>query len=288
MTLIIGAKCPEGIVLISDTKITLGSGKFKYGQKIELPLERFLPGTPVLSAAAGNGNLFDEFNRKLPSLVRQRIREIQLNNYAKLSSVGINLDYPEKIKEYATTSAEGKKLKKEIINPDQNIYVYDGEDLLDDCRELISNICKSQIERFGVMPLEVLIATKTFEPTLHYIDAIGREQQIRDFCAIGAGSEYAKHFFERLWTPEKNINETIALAFFVIKYVENLKIDDSVGVNYKQPPQIAVILTDGQYGFLNPEIFDNMKQLIEEIDKSTDAFEKLMSNLNLPLLLLKK
>jgi len=64
MTYILGAKCRNGIVLVGDTKITIGDGTdFTYAKKITFPLNN------VVMGSAGTKGLYEEFQRRITTKV---------------------------------------------------------------------------------------------------------------------------------------------------------------------------------------------------------------------------
>lgn len=107
MTLIIGLKCKEGVIIVSDRKVTnYASNKPKYITKIHKPLEN----VTLFYGASGYAHLFKEFNRRIPLLVQQRIREFELHNYATMKKQGV--DY------YETLDIEEDKAPKELQSSD--------------------------------------------------------------------------------------------------------------------------------------------------------------------------
>ncbi len=67
MTLIIGARCKDGVVLVGDRKVTIGGGQsFDYSDKI------FLPFTEVVMGSAGYGGLYKSFQNRILNVVAQK------------------------------------------------------------------------------------------------------------------------------------------------------------------------------------------------------------------------
>lgn len=83
MTLIIGFRCEQGVALVSDTKvIDTESGRAEYKKKILVPIN-----APSIAGAAGDSDLFREFNRKIVEVVPIRMRENTIKNMRK-NSIG--------------------------------------------------------------------------------------------------------------------------------------------------------------------------------------------------------
>lgn len=67
MTYILGARCSNGIVLVGDTKITIGDGTdFTYSKKILVP--RGL--NNIVMGSAGTKGLYEEFQRRITTRVK--------------------------------------------------------------------------------------------------------------------------------------------------------------------------------------------------------------------------
>ena len=89
MTLIIGAKCKDGVILVSDKKIVDNqTGEVEYKEKLFFPIE----GASIVVGAAGYVNLFREFNSKLPYLLNEKITEYRIRNIAALAKIGENIE----------------------------------------------------------------------------------------------------------------------------------------------------------------------------------------------------
>jgi hypothetical protein len=90
MTLIIGSKFRDGVILVADRAVTEGT-KLTHELKIESPY----PSDPMFFGAAGYSHKFKQFNRKILERVAEKIRTIDLQNRAYYHQLG--LKYPEKI-----------------------------------------------------------------------------------------------------------------------------------------------------------------------------------------------
>jgi 20S proteasome alpha/beta subunit len=71
--------------------------------------------------------------------------------------------------------------------------------------------------------------------SLTYISQYGTYRPIDDFRIIGTGGRYAKIFMKKIWNKEMRMEEVAELGYFIIKYIENFGLDNTVGVNDSHP-----------------------------------------------------
>ena len=282
MTLIIGFKCKEGIALVSDTKTTdLDTGEALYESKILTPLEN----TSFVVGAAGFTNLCNEFTRKIPKIVTQRIAQRRILNIQELQKTGLSresaIQYIQNQERCVATNLRSVhetentdcKTNAYDFSPIELPHVYSEEDLIDDCEALVKKI---NIQSKNVTdPLELLIGMRSGpnDIHLHFISSDGIEDEINDYFAIGAGSPFVKTFFSRIYNFNKGMNELITHAFRTILYVTIVAKESTVGYSPDFPPQAVIILNDGTYG---KTTFENVQQVIEEIEKEMKNFAELV------------
>jgi len=250
MTLIIGARCVDGVVLVSDKKVVdTESNEHTYKNKLYFPV----PNTGVVVGAAGLANLFDEFNSKLPLIVQQRLAEIRIKNIESLRRIGEKIeDYeippkaPEELKAGQEIKEKEEKPRKKKTGLTQLPYIYSIPDFLDDCRSLIKEIC-SRDESNG---LDVLIAVSVPNqpPDLFHIDFLGSMNR-ENTCAIGSGAPYW-NIFKRKMRTDMTVAETARLFSFVVRCVEELELDKYVGVG-DDTPDIKLLGNDGKPYIIN-------------------------------------
>jgi 20S proteasome alpha/beta subunit len=75
---------------------------------------------------------------------------------------------------------------------------------------------------------------------LTWISGLGGKQEIDTYRAIGIGRIYGDHILEKAWRPNMSMEESAALGYFMISYIENFKLHSSVGID-KVIPQIWFI-----------------------------------------------
>lgn len=283
MTLIIGAVCNEGVVLVGDTKIVdTSKNTVSYTNKILLPLSDKL----VAVGASGLTDVFKRFNRRIPIVFDRREKEIRIENEVQLKKVGLSIadfDSPqtqttqatETIKQEPNPSAP----KKSHITPP---YIYTGENFLSDCKRVVREITEEERE-FHPNPIDVLLSFNAGGvSSLYQINAYGFESEVDSYTAIGSGSVYVDMFFQKLW-KERTYAKTIPLACFVIKFVENMQLDNFVGVQEGEIPQVVVVPhTDtDRYGDLG---FSNREEFLHRAQKWTDEIGKIIEKIDLPKL----
>ena len=71
--------------------------------------------------------------------------------------------------------------------------------------------------------------------TLTYLNSFGLLNPEAKYRLIGSGSRYAKTFLERIWNRDMTMAKVAEIGYFVIKYVEELKLDYTVGLDTRGP-----------------------------------------------------
>ena len=135
--------------------------------------------------------------------------------------------------------------------------------------------------RYGERVLQtndVLIAAKLRDPqlaTLRYIAPEGAGSEILEYKAIGTGAPYGAVFLKRLWRNRNlTMNRVAEVGYFIIKYIETLGLDSTVGVGSERP-QIVFLPNTGDAHEANEETltrFENATKIgleahIKDIDK---------------------
>lgn len=218
MTLIIGLKLKDCILLIGDRKVSNGTDRPSYTDKIEAPLE----GARFAVGAAGLQDLSKEFNRKIANQVNSRNAEVRLLNMAALNGTGISIEEVE----------EGKK---SILLP----YIYDAEHFLDDCSMIIRKLSEIGKE-IEPNPIEALVAVNTNKSSLYKIFHNGHKQE-GDRFAVGSGAVHIQEFLNQLDMEKISIGNAIYAGVFFIKYIEMMCLDDGVGVENDRLPQVFIV-----------------------------------------------
>ena len=73
------------------------------------------------------------------------------------------------------------------------------------------------------------------DSTLTYITQHGIQRPINEFRIIGTGEKFAKIFMKKIWNKDMRMESIAELGYFIIKYIENFRLDNTVGVNDSHP-----------------------------------------------------
>ena len=186
MTLILGAKCVDGVVMIADKKVTIDCGAdFDYTNKLHGVLKH------VIFGASGSPDSFELFKGQAMDYIRT---------------------YPSGKKSMTVDNIINKLAK----------FVYD-----------INKKYKfSNLFAFDVL---VGIQYNNQNSTLTYISQYGTSRPINEFRIIGTGGKYIKIFMEKVWKKDMRMEDVSELGYFIIKYIENFRLDYTVGISENHP-----------------------------------------------------
>ncbi|MFA5855773.1 MAG: hypothetical protein WC867_00305 [Candidatus Pacearchaeota archaeon] len=201
MTYILGARCSDGVVLVADTKITIEDGA-DYAYSKKITN----PLTTVVMGAAGIGGLYKDFQNRIVSAVVQAERSAH-----------------EEARQLIITEEQFGVLVNQIIRNMHSDY--------DEDRHLIINnlmiLCATRMNR------DVATLT-TFNP-------YGFPEPVNTYRAIGHGEPYGSLFLKKMWNKNMTMEETAKLGIFIIKFIQSMKLDSSVGFNEEFLPQVCYI-----------------------------------------------
>jgi len=83
---------------------------------------------------------------------------------------------------------------------------------------------------------DVLLGVKTTGgAVLEYVYPIGFAEGVRKYKAIGHGEPYGSFFLKKWWKPTMTMKDAIELGFFIIKYIQEFQLDNTVGVGDGYP-----------------------------------------------------
>lgn len=280
MTLIIGARFKDGVILVSDRKVTNTESPHnpEWTNKLQTPY----PNTPLCLGTAGYVHLYKQFNRKIIEIAGEKIRETELRNVSAMNQLGLNYKEAEEVKEPQKLNKKDIEIK--IINDDelhdepepQKPYIYSIENFMEDSQDLVRKLCTG---RDGITrpDLDVLlIVSVNNQARLHHINFVGDEEEL-NYCAIGSGSDYVKTFLKKFWREDMSIDEIINLAYFCIYYVQDLDFDGGVGVEDGMLPDHFVVTHDGKHGFYTgleskkAEVKTKIKDKVNKFKEVADA-----------------
>jgi len=288
MTLTVGFKCVDGIALVSDTKIVdTESGDISYDSKILTPLQNTL----CIVGLAGYVNLFKEFNRKIPEIVKKRLAEIRISNIEELLKTGLTrkeaIEYiASREKCISPTLRWIQTDEKHECVEDPNIvgielpHQYSEENFIDDCKSIIKQISSQNEDTDDALEALVGIRRPSDQKLhLHQIDSDGTEVEINDYHAIGSGYPYVETLFGRIYDYNKSMSVLITEAFRTILYAVLVGKESSVGYTKDHPPEAVIIHNDGKYGRI---FFENESQVITEIEKEMEDIASQIKNSHVP------
>jgi len=130
---------------------------------------------------------------------------------------------------------------------------------------------------------DVLLGIKSSTgAVLQYIYPIGFAEGVRKYKAIGHGEPYGSFFLKQWWQPNMTMLEVAGLGYFIIKYIQDFELDNTVGIGNKQP-QVWLIpkkpppkgATPEQIQLLNPYQLSNMDGMEDRVLQKIKEFKQL-------------
>jgi 20S proteasome alpha/beta subunit len=115
---------------------------------------------------------------------------------------------------------------------------YDGDmiTLTTQIESITNELNTTYQERLEGEVFNVLLGIKsTTGATLRYIYPFGFAEGVRNYKAIGHGEPYGSFFLKRWWREDMTMLEVAELGFFIIKYIEDFQLDNTVGVGNGYP-----------------------------------------------------
>lgn len=234
LTLIIGANCQDGVVLVGDKKITVGQGTdFGFAKKI------FMPFNQVIVGSSGMSGIFRDFQARL---------RVEVANLQEAKKDQANINWQEEL----------VLLAGRIIRGMGDEY---GTDFI-----------HNNFQAFVAVRLQS-------EPELLAMGGLGMPQPVTSYDAIGHGDPYASVILKILWSKikPKRMQEAAKIFCLAIRYVQDLELDLSVGIDTKNNdfPQVYYFPKISQTGIEqmqkaeSEEALEAIKKVYEprELDK---------------------
>jgi 20S proteasome alpha/beta subunit len=215
MTLIFGARCLDGVVLVSDRLVKTGEKTDYNGVKIRACGQHKW----AIFSAAGLGTLYEEFLNILTQNVNKRFQWIKYQNDK------LKLD-------------REKTFKNNPEAPEPPYFDYTLEDFKHDCVDLLTemkNRYNVAFESDDDCVLQILYAVLVGgEAKLFYLDSnTCLSAEVPECLFIGYGP-YVE-IFRKLWHSTLNMKQSAVLATCAIKYIEKDEITKNVGVGTNKP-----------------------------------------------------
>lgn len=146
----------------------------------------------------------------------------------------------------------------------------------EDFSTLITEIVRDMHETFGddrhvlLSTLNILYADRiTVKPRLMFVNPYGFPEN-KDITAIGHGAPYGALFIKKMWSPAMTMEETARLGLFIIKFIQDMHLDNSVGFDTDHLPQVFFIPSIDIPASFN-ETKQSHKKKSEEIQSLFDA-----------------
>lgn len=209
MTLIIGARCIDGVILAGDRRVLRGT-EYSEEKKIIQPFKNFVVG------ASGISGLMDKF----------------------LNEMNLYLNSPH----------DNQLTWRE--------FSYFLEDLATNLFERYnSRLERLQEAEVGGFAFDTLFGFKEYSDhaSLYHMYGNGFSAEVKKFDIIGHGQPHALPFLKTLYRQNITMEEMIKLCVFILKLIDEEKIDLSVGGK----PQIYKI----------PDIGDTIELSEDEIEE---------------------
>jgi len=208
MTYILGARCRDGVVLVGDTKVTVGGGTdFQYAKKIVFPLGN------VVMCSAGASGLYKTFQDRIITAIIQMEREdaeyAYQNDMRRIPSIISDEEF------YTLVSRVIRQMHIEF-NEDRYMIAYN---------------------------LMILCASRIGKPDAQLIAFTGEgiPEPVNNYMVIGHGEPYGSIFLKKLWKKNMTMQQTAKLGVFILKYIQDMHLDSSVCFNNEYLPQVVFI-----------------------------------------------
>lgn len=226
MTCIIGGKCKDGVVLVADKKITNEkTHQAEYRDKLFI-FEKNNFYYPIVIGSSGTVGLYDRFkNKAIEELEKIKSPGFDANGF---DPVGFETSVSGIIYPY---SPMVDTTAKEVI-----LYPY-----LESLESIIKNFKKPYSYDFDVLFAAQIISKGA---VLCYISDDGLSEDIDKYKVIGSGEIAASVFLRAINPNNITMRDFAKWGFFIIRYIEEYGIDNTVGVG-KDKPQIYFIPNEG-------------------------------------------
>jgi hypothetical protein len=221
LTCIIGGKCIDGVVLVSDSKVTYEDHPPSYEPKLHSEFYH------IVTGGAGSTDLYKGF----------RTNAISATQSGTIIPENIRLEQP---------------LVNESKQPVQTsgiVHMYSSEynfaSLQNNFRILVKAVNNSNLARDLNGSLEILVATQIGDTRTAVLTYITKKAQsdVYDYRGIGSSGMYSNVFLKPFFNKEKNMtmNKFAKVGYFMIKLLTEHEIDQAVGGE----PQIWFIPNTG-------------------------------------------
>lgn len=95
----------------------------------------------------------------------------------------------------------------------------------------------------------------------------GFPEPVNNYRAIGHGEPYGAIFLKKMWNSSMTMEQTAKLGIFIIKFIQDMKLDNSVGYTQDYLPQVIFIPDIKVPNDFGPASFESPELYQEEVDK---------------------
>jgi len=253
MTCIIGGKSKDGVVLVADKKIrNPDTDAFEYREKLFIFQKDYFY-YPIVVGSSGTVPLYEKFKRDAIEALQKINPDPASISFRSFTTESFNVSgtiYP-----YPSMSNSSKEV---VLYP----YI-----------EKLEGIIKKYKKDYTGEEFDVLFAAqvKYRSAILSYISEAGLSEDIPKHKTIGSGEIPASVFLNVLNPNEMHMKEFAKWGYFIIKHIEEYRIDDKVGVG-KERPQIYFIPNEGQ-------LYQAQNDFLDDCEKSRKIMEENLSKL---------
>jgi len=241
MTCIIGGKCVDGVVLISDSKITYDDHPPDYMAKLDRDYH------PIITGGAGQTDLYDIFKTNVVPVMQSGSVIPEDFPNQQIQNMRSNIQTSGIVHIYAPGSAGG--------------YNYGA--IQNRFSTLIRKINKSTQASDRNGQLELLTATQLadiHEAKLTVTTTVGNSD-VYKYRAIGDGEQYSYVFLKPFYDNASTIDmySVIRLSYFIIRFLDTFELSTGIG----GPPQFWGIPNQGNL-FTHNDKLEWVKQFENE------------------------
>jgi hypothetical protein len=250
MTCIIGGKCSEGVVLISDSKITYDDHPPDNTTKLHREFH------PIITGGAGSTDLYDIF----------------MGNIVQVMQSGAVI--PDSFPSQPIRSASP------VVQTSGVIHLYAPGSAGGYNHGAIQNRFSTLVKRIQATGrrgnLEVLTATQledVREAKLTHITDIGASD-VYHYKSIGDGEQFSYVFLKPFYdtASTKSMYNVIRLGYFVIKFLDRFELSTGIGC----PPQFWGIPNYGS-SFTHDDKKDWVAKFENDTDVMMEKFKQILS-----------
>jgi 20S proteasome alpha/beta subunit len=205
MTYILGAKCVDGVALVGDTKVTIDEGAdFAYEKKIIRPLKILALGS------SGMSGIFEDFQNRIKAKMRKFAKELDEGELTITHSGDISILITKTIRE---------------MHDDYKEHGY-----------LIAN--NLEVISATAFPT-IFYPSSRIIPELNVFSGLGFPEPVNEKRAIGHGEPYGALFLKEMWNENMTMRQATKLGIFIIKFIQDMHLDNSVGYDDRFLPQVV-------------------------------------------------